>query len=383
MSPSSPLLGRHSFGRIGRELLAILESTPWQKSIFKAFEDPGYAFGASCGVRRSRNEDRIVIASVTAANRQEFALAIVCDGVGGSEMGDVAANLAIASIVDDISSEKLIISLPDLLRKLIYKADSLVQSALGGRGMTTLSLIVVTPDGAVAAANVGDSRIYAWDPDNFQLTQVSIDDTMENELRGYSMKDDSVLAAHGLKGRLSQAIGESGRLSSDLRVVIHGGECFPAGAILATDGAWKSNHDGFKGVAINAGHANEVVRRTLALSSWLGGHDNASVVAIKNIRKFSRLDKGPAYDNQAEKTVTVMIGETRLVMFVPHFETQPSAIKEKPLKQKKKSPPRGGGDQRVAKQLDLDVGSSSSGKLGKDRPIVEISTDDADSPSQK
>lgn len=71
-------------GLIGKELLTELLSAPWGNTAFKSIDGVGVAFGTNTGTRRSRNEDRMLVAKITSLGQEQFTVAMVCDGVGGS-----------------------------------------------------------------------------------------------------------------------------------------------------------------------------------------------------------------------------------------------------------------------------------------------------------
>jgi len=202
---------------MGKELLMNIMSAPWGNPQFKSIDNFGVAFATHTGSRRSRNEDRVVVAKITSRSQEQFAVAMVCDGVGGSEMGDMAASLAVALFLSELSQINRRQPLSTTLSELIRKMDDGVRLALGGRGTTTASILITSSTGKFAATNVGDSRIFSWKSGD-RLQQISVDDTIENELQNLSVLDPSVLEARGLRGSLSQAIGEVGRSARDLRV---------------------------------------------------------------------------------------------------------------------------------------------------------------------
>ena len=243
-------LQRAVSGSLSKELLAELCEIDWEQPVFQGVFSLGAAYGSATGSRRARNEDRVALASVCAPNGANYTIAVLCDGVGGSEAGDLAATVAIAAVVGGLAEVRGPMPLELLLKRLMYGADESVRRALKGRGATTWSVLAVSSLGEGAAANVGDSMIFAWTPGERAFKHISVDDTFENELRELRGKDPSALAAHGLQGRLTQAIGEGGRESADLFVNILPQSSFSAGAILATDGAWKLNESAFNLISL-------------------------------------------------------------------------------------------------------------------------------------
>jgi serine/threonine protein phosphatase PrpC len=250
----------------------------------------GVSLGTHPGLKRTRNEDRVVSALVSAANGRDYFVAILCDGVGGSEFGDIAATLTISAIISDISQEKSDRALNDILCDSVKKADRVVADLLLGKGATTACVFLASTREMVAVS-IGDSRIFSWDHRNNIINQISEDDTLENELRKINKNDMSALNAYGLRGRLSQAIGENSRASDELKlnVISHTELLNGYGLILASDGAWKDTNQCFDEVIKNAPSAVDAVRRILAIATWCGGSDNISILAIDNLKDIEAL----------------------------------------------------------------------------------------------
>lgn len=378
-------------GAIGRELLSELWAAPWDRPQLKTIDELGVAHGTSTGTQRSRNEDRVAIARVTSLNQEQFAVALVCDGVGGSEMGDVAATLAIATFIDELTRVDTFLPLSNLLIELIRKMDYTVQSVLGGRGTTTASIVLASSTGQFVAANVGDSRIYSWKPNSSRLQQVSVDDTIENELLNLNIKDASALDARGLRGRLSQAIGEAGRAQNDLRIVVlEKGKFEEGGMILATDGAWKAVEEGFRSLALHATSATEAMRRVITFSAWTGGIDNVSIVAIEDILKFAKIEGDPVRQVSTASRATVWICDNKFIICDPlqatntrsHVEAQTAQSKSETNKDKPKTKttsrrkPSASSPRKNAMQLGFEGGGNVELRSSNKQQKAEISTDD-------
>lgn len=379
-------------GAVGKEILKELWNAPWNSSQSRTINEISVAIGGSVGNVRSNNEDRLAVAHVTALNQEQFAVAIVCDGVGGSERGDEAATIAIAVFIDELAQVRQFLPLSELLESIIRRVDEVVRKALNGEGTTTLSVMLASSTGKFVAANVGDSRIFAWTPSESYLQQISIDDTIENELIKFSGIDPSVLDARGLRGRLSQAIGEGGRTPSDLKVVISNKEAFNSkGIILATDGTWKSSEEGFRQIAIHSESATDAMRRVLAFSSWTGGVDNASIIAIEDISKFSSSLQSPLNSSSTASRTTIWFcdGKFSVSVQVVDFQSvnQGATVEAKSPakieKSKNKTPTRRKASstssrKKDAGQMKLIGEAHAHHAVVNVRPVVKISTDDND-----
>ena len=366
-------------GPMGGEIYGELVLGPWAKAAIRGIEELATAAGSSPGSKRSRNEDRAVIAEVFRVDGDRYRVAIVCDGVGGSEMGDVAATLATSAFLARLQSTFGRRPLESLLVELINYVDDTVTGELHGKGSTTMSVIVATESGEVAAANIGDSRIFSWEPGK-NLTQVSTDDTMENEFRNLPIKDPSVLDAKGLRGTLSQAIGDMGQAADRLRVATFSKHLFTAGAILATDGIWKGNEQTFSAIAQNATSGVDVVRRAISVATWSGGVDNASIIAIENLVTFA---KAGSSRSGRRGGVSMWINDTKIVIqrsrAVP-VAPEPSSkkIKTEPRKKAADERRRRGRTDFQRKQPSKSEGQLSfmqdPGRIPR-KPKIEISTD--------
>lgn len=379
-------LTHRRLGMLGLSIFSELASAPWSKTTTKAVEESAAAVATSTGNKRSRNEDRALIAEIVSQSGERFNVALVCDGVGGSEMGDVAATLACAAFLSRLQCSFGRRPLEALLVDLIEFANQVVGEELRGKGATTMCALVAAENGDIAAANVGDSRIFSWETGE-NVTQVSVDDTMENEFRNLPVKDSSILDAKGLRGALSQAVGEIGQPGDRLRVATLSKHLFRAGAILATDGAWKGNESTFSATARNAGNALEAVRRISAVASWTGGIDNASIVAIDNLTTFAR--SGQPKSPRREAGARIWVSDYRIV--IPWSRTQSfnsgtpfASDKNEPRKKaqddrklRRRSEYQKRPEQRPADQLNLIDDSAKDPK----RPKIEISTE-FESPGQ-
>ncbi|ENL8734204.1 TPA: hypothetical protein L4548_004986 [Pseudomonas aeruginosa] len=370
-----------SSSQIGQELYSEIARASWSTMSPLSIPDLSVAIGTSIGSVRQRNEDRVAIAKVHGANGTEYFVTLVCDGVGGSDMGDVAASIALVVFLDELVYTSTRQPLEVLVAKLVRRVDDRVRDILQGRGATTLSVLVAAGNGEIVATNVGDSRIYAWSPQKDKLMQVSRDDTLENELSEFALKDPSALRLRGLGGSLSQAIGETGRTSDDLRIKLLGRELFPDGAVLATDGAWKGAEDGFNAVVKKAPTAANVVSRALSVATWSGGIDNASLIAVERISATLNA----AYDfSITSPKVSVWIANTKLVLVDSAFSSSGRysipEVKDKPVMKAdirralRKKYVKAKGEPKTPEQLDFKIVEDAPSPRKKDpRADLEIS----------
>ncbi|MBP0989918.1 MAG: serine/threonine-protein phosphatase, partial [Oscillospiraceae bacterium] len=129
------------------------------------------AYGKSdVGRIRKTNQD-----AYKAVLINEHALyAVVCDGMGGENGGNVASQAAVDIINKEIlgnynNTENKI----DLLTYAVIKANeciyNLSQTTIELRGMGTTATVVMVENDGLYIAHVGDSRVYRLRGDSFDL----------------------------------------------------------------------------------------------------------------------------------------------------------------------------------------------------------------------
>lgn len=324
-----------------KELVVELSNASWNIPMTRTIADLSTAIGSHPGTKRPRNEDRSCLMQITSISGELFTIAIVCDGVGSSEMGDTAATLCVATIASYFVKASKNQPLTKLIADSVRNADEIVRTCLSGKGTTTLSMFVLSNSGQYAAVNIGDSRIFGWSP-SVSLHQISVDDTLENELKDLKIKNDNFLDYRGLRGSLSQAIGEGSRTQSELRVNIISQENInkDSGLVLATDGAWKASGSTFELMVANATNASETVRRTLALATWVGGVDNISVIAIENINLLLAESIDTYSSIQGSSRIVAWFGDTKCSICMQPFVTKAAQDPRKEKQPEETSPPK-------------------------------------------
>jgi len=350
----------------------------WSITAPVSIDELGIAVGTHLGVKRSRNEDRFAVARVRAYNDEVYTLALVCDGVGGSQSGDMAATIAVSSILHELGSLRDRPTLKSLAISLVKGADESVRAALRGKGTTTIAMVLGTGSGQGLCASVGDSRVYGWNRSAAKLSQITTDDTVENELKLIPGNHKVLLQARGLQDRLSQALGESDRSSDELRVQIWGKECFPDAVLLGSDGLWRASKD-FEAVAANAKTAIEAVRRTISVANWVGGVDNSTLIAIQDLNLFFG---SPEDFNQtiSSASLTMWLGSTKFKIRGISSSSVRTGGTPSPREEKPKRKSRTKEQKKTLADPQLKLDDDISQEL---RPVIEVTFGEAVDRSKK
>lgn len=161
------------------------------------------------GCVRTENQDSY---RFTQAEDLSWAVAVLCDGMGGVHGGRMASELAadcfLETAVRALQQEEDA-ELAELIREAAYAANtcvyerSLAEPACAGMGTTLVA--VIFRNGEAAVANVGDSRCY-WIRDS-RIRQVTRDHSLVRNLVDRGMITESEARNHPRKNIITRAVG--------------------------------------------------------------------------------------------------------------------------------------------------------------------------------
>lgn len=257
------------------------------------------------GPSRQRNEDACYPPGGTLVNKppQPSALAIVCDGIGGHEGGNIASNLAINTIQqrlqeitklpdDHIEPSLLLVDLEKAVAaandKISQRNDS--ENRQGRKRMGTTLVMALPIAHEMYITHVGDSRAY-WIT-RHGCYQVTLDDDVASrEVRlGYAIYRDAV--QQGGAGSLVQALGMSPSSSlhpTAQRFILDEDSVF----LLTSDGL--SDFDRVEDyweteiLPILNGEDNlvNVANKLVEIANTKNGHDNVTIALLHYQVKYS------------------------------------------------------------------------------------------------
>lgn len=231
------------------------------------------------GLVRKNNQDNYLISK----NKQGDILAIVCDGIGGSKAGEVASLIATKMIGESFSHYDGFESIDDgeaWLKEILTKTndsiftDATTNNEHQGMGTTFVGALIVK--GKLIVANVGDSRAYVLE-DN-QLSQVSEDHSLVNELVLAGKIKVEQLESHPQRNILTNALGIVGKLRLDIFKVNQGDQL-----LLCSDGlSGYVDHSDIEEVLSNNMYSiNKKLESLVNMANNAGGYDNVTVVIAK------------------------------------------------------------------------------------------------------
>lgn len=239
-------------------------------------------FGATdTGKVRKINQDSYVIATSSAGEL----LAIVCDGIGGGQAGDVASSLAISHFSSVFSNNTGFSDAKDAkawIRKEISAANKHIlsvgneQTNLKGMG-TTLTGVLLSNQGTFVM-NVGDSRTYSFSKKTKKIEQLTMDHNLANDMliHGEITKDE--VNDFPKKNVLTNALGvwESVRMDIDTHIEELDG------FLICSDGlhGYVKKEDIESILFDEKMEPSRKVRKMIQKALDAGGYDNVTVILI-------------------------------------------------------------------------------------------------------
>ncbi|MBU0593915.1 MAG: Stp1/IreP family PP2C-type Ser/Thr phosphatase [Gammaproteobacteria bacterium] len=245
-----------------------------------------FAGATDTGRVRPGNEDAIVW-------NADSGLALLADGMGGYEGGEIASNLAIKTALESFGkplaphwreaewAQKVSDPILKLYAAVSEANQSVHATALKQtryEGMGTTFLAAYFHDNRVTLAHIGDSRIYLWR--NRALKQLTVDHTMIQERLQNGEITAAEAASDTYRGVLTRALGVDPVVEVDMReVTIQAGDIF----LLCSDGCYDMLAYDEMIAIMNACQEDpqQLVRLLVRQANENGGYDNISAVVVR------------------------------------------------------------------------------------------------------
>lgn len=238
------------------------------------------ALGASHPGRvRSSNQDAYICGKLT----ENTAFAVVCDGMGGANGGNIASSIAMRSIaerlVDDYRENATPEAIRELMESAILDANGEVFRAaredadLFGMG-TTVVVAIATAD-VVYVTHVGDSRAYIVTPRD--ITQITRDDSVVQEMVDKGQITVEEAKSHPQKHFLTRALGVEPDLECSFTRV-----AFPENGtlLICTDGLSNLVAAEMIQSLVRTFAFQDIPMKLITTANLAGGSDNITVVAV-------------------------------------------------------------------------------------------------------
>ncbi|MBM7617766.1 protein phosphatase [Weissella uvarum] len=234
------------------------------------------AYATDTGKVRANNQDYV------GAFKNQFGiqLAIVADGVGGEQAGDVASNMAVSHLGNQWQQTE-IQTVADakawLTESLKAENDVILQTSQRYRtleGMATTIVLAVIFPSQICFANLGDSRAYMLR--NEQLHQITVDHNLAQELLTAGSIDATEATHNPGRNVLTRQLGVDDEVEMEFfDFALQSGDQI----MLTTDGLVKHLDDTQIANILNqATTIDQAIHELIEQTNQAGGSDNITVL---------------------------------------------------------------------------------------------------------
>lgn len=230
---------------------------------------------------RANNEDAVAIDPA-------HGIAVVADGMGGYQAGEVASAMAVEVVCAELRRQRPALdagAAPEAwhgaIRHGIEQANHAVFRASGTRpecaGMGTTLVVALLQRNRAFIGHVGDSRAYAWR--DGVLTQLTRDHSLAQELIDTGLLAPTDPMAPAWRNTITRALGIAAAMAVDTcRFEMSAGDTL----MLCSDGLSNMLADAQIATVLRQQASIETqARHLIDAANARGGHDNSSVVLVR------------------------------------------------------------------------------------------------------
>ncbi len=231
----------------------------------------------SVGRIRPSNEDSYF---VSPPESSDMVLAVVADGMGGHNAGEIASGKAVSILKKNVQEgngenpRDILIRAVEKANREIYEM-SIKESKFSGMGTTITACIA--DDNRVTAAQVGDSRLYLIREG--KITQITKDHSLVEMLLENGRITEEEAKHHPQKNVITRAVGTEKNVEVDMyEFTANGGDVI----LLCSDGLVNMvENEEILSVIISRDALDSAADKLVDAAEIAGGTDNITVVLIE------------------------------------------------------------------------------------------------------
>ncbi len=267
-----------------------------------------YARLTTAGSVREKNEDWLDFweSADPLTREKQGGIALLADGVGGYENGEVASRTAVEAAIRDFQTASPALKPYALLRRMFTVACAEVHeksvSEFGGRRMATTLVASLFRDGAVCVANVGDTRSYFIRQKTIRrLTTDHVATSVPVKL-GLMLERQAM--ANPRRSELTRSVGAEPFCQPDFATqLLHHGDF----VLQCTDGLHACVLDEEMREIVCRAHPYDACKELLALATKRGSDDNISlqIIEVRNWEQVAQSARVAMGSNTPPKKAAV------------------------------------------------------------------------------
>lgn len=235
------------------------------------------------GTTRKTNQDTYKFEFLN--DNETQMLAVVCDGMGGANAGNVASDIAANTFLDNVKEEiqphmskeyakNIMKTAAEKSNQIIYELSK-EKKEFSGMGTTLVALLISGNNATVV--NVGDSRCYHINSDG--IYKITRDHSLVAQLIESGRLTESQARNHPNKNLITRALGAERQVEADIfEPAIKSGDYL----FLCTDGL--SNYVSEQEIlyeVVHGGECENCCERLIDIANARGGSDNITAALVE------------------------------------------------------------------------------------------------------
>ncbi len=231
------------------------------------------------GLVRQNNQDAFAVETLT----QGAQLAVVCDGMGGANGGNIASHIAVDLLTERIKENFRPEQAPTSTEHMLASAMAAANMAVFDRaqkdetlsGMGTTVVVAITCGDTAYISHVGDSRLYLCR--DGQLSPVTRDHSVVQELIESGQINEEEARSHPRRHFITRALGVTDNECGEYdELTVRPGDKL----LLCTDGLTNMVGQDFMQQILKDKAEDEAVEALIQAALSGGGTDNITAVLL-------------------------------------------------------------------------------------------------------
>ncbi len=251
--------------------------------------------GTHPGETGKNNEDRFAVSTYYGESGEQVTLAVIADGIGGNQAGEVASDLAVKAVTRAVAKSAGI-DYATILDQAMGQAARAVFEAAKARpdlkGMGTTCVVALLAGRRLYTAYIGDSRAYLARRGG--ILQTSVDHTFVQEAIEHGLLSPEEARNHPHRHVVRRHLGADPNVRADFRLRLseaelpehsmrNQGVLLDPGSrlVLCTDGLSDLVEPDEILRILDRNSVPGAVDELILLARKRGGHDNITVIVIQ------------------------------------------------------------------------------------------------------
>ena len=240
-----------------------------------------YTVESDVGKKRAINEDRAAFFE----RSDTLKLAILADGMGGHNAGDVASEMAVVQFEKYfMEADSSVFENENTIKQWLQQSISTLNYEMyqysltheNCHGMGTTLIVAVITNKQIIVSHVGDSRVYTFTNDETLL--VTRDHSYVNMLLELGQISEEEAQMHPKKNAILKAVGTEATIAPDYYIVMVNN---PMHVLICSDGLSNKLSEGeIAAILALSLSLEEKGKKLVQLANDSGGEDNISFVLI-------------------------------------------------------------------------------------------------------